>query len=188
MDSQKTLTGLQNEKTCFAVITLGHSNNLKNREFFGERFSEVHRSFRWRFRFLDKCTVNKSSFPLTKGSAKSINYLLTWNFWERFSTCLAFAKLPKTSKTSQQTILTTTIFILFHRLSTNNNWVEANYETTTTDVYNWSFGYNTHPFPRLSNKRKGKHKESFNNNNIIIILIDFYCANINPGKEIFICA
>ena len=163
MDSQKTLTGLQKEKTCSVVIRLGHSHNLKNREFFGEQFTEVQRSFRLRSRFLDKCTVNKSSFPLTKGSAKSINYLLTWNLWERFSTCLAFAKLPKTSKNSQQTILTTTIFILFHRLqlSTNNNWDEANYETTTTDVYNWSFGYNTRPFPpplqEKKNRRKGKH-------------------------------
>lgn len=77
MDSQKTLTGLQNEKTCSVVIRLGHSHNLKNREFFGEQFAEVQRSFRLRSRFLDKCTVNKSSFPLTKGSAKSINYLLT---------------------------------------------------------------------------------------------------------------
>ena len=25
-------------------------------------------------------------------------------------------------------------------------------------------------------------------NNLIIIFIDFYCANINPGKETFICA
>ena len=35
--------------------------------------------------------------------------------------------------------------------------------------------------------------DKFNNNNKIIIIylimfIDFYCANINPGKEIFICA
>ena len=35
--------------------------------------------------------------------------------------------------------------------------------------------------------------DKFNNNNKIIIIylimfIDFYCANINPGKEIFMCA
>ena len=77
MDSQKTLTRLQNEKTSSVVIRLGHSNNLKYREFFGEQFAEVQRSFRLRVRFLDKCTVNKSSFPLTKRSAKSIDYLLT---------------------------------------------------------------------------------------------------------------
>ena len=32
------------------------------------------------------------------------------------------------------------------------------------DVYNWSFGYNTRPFPpplqQKKNRRKGKHKES----------------------------
>ena len=167
MDSQKTLTGLQNEKTSSVVIRLGHSNNLKYREFFGEQFAEVQRSFRLRVRFLDKCTVNKSSFPLTKRSAKSIDYLLTWTFENVSVPVLRLQNYRKRQKNSQQTILTTTIFILFHRLqlSTNNNWDEANYETTATDVYNWSFGYNTRPFPpplqEKKNKRKGKHKESF---------------------------
>ena len=39
-----------------------------------------------------------------------------------------------------------------------------------------------------NNNNNNNDNNNNNNNNNDIIFIDLYCANINPGKEIFICA